>query len=104
MAFVHGKNSVFKLGGTDITAYLAKEDLTRMCALADVTTQGKNSKAFIAGLKDATISISGKWDPAVQTVILAAIGVSTAWEFAPAGTGTGNAKHTGNCFASDYQA
>jgi hypothetical protein len=102
VAFGHGKDTVFKLAGTDITAYLTKEDIKRMCATADTTTQGKSSKTFIAGLKDSSITLAGPLDPTSNTIFIAALGVSTSWEFAPQGTASGKVKITGTAFCTDY--
>eukprot|EP01050_Picozoa_sp_SAG11_P036669 SAG11_NODE_14070_length_626_cov_1.263757_1_plen_70_part_10 len=67
MAFVHGKDSSFKLDNasgslTDISAYVNSVDFPQTVDLAETTTLGDDNKEYIVGLKDATISIAGAWD------------------------------------------
>ena len=72
MAFVHGKGAKFQClmkllldtSGTldDISTYLTDISFPETVETADVTTLGDSSKDYIVGLKDATISLSGKWD------------------------------------------
>ena len=67
MAFTHGKDSVFKLdnsGGslTDISTYVNNVDFPETADVSETTTLGADNKTYIAGLKDATISLSGLWD------------------------------------------
>lgn len=94
MAFKHGSDSTFSVddsGGTarSITG-VDNVSLTRNGEPAEVTALGNNSKAFIAGLKDATVSISGSWDVTSTTgndVVLSGIigGSAGTISFSPDG-------------------
>ena len=64
MAFTHGKDSVFKLDNssgslTDISTYVNNVDFPETADVSETTTFGADNKTYIAGLKDATISLSG---------------------------------------------
>ena len=109
MAFSHGKNGVFKLNDTtalrDMSQYIQKVDVKRNKDTADVSALGNSSKAYVAGLRDATIQIDAKWDP----IIIGWLNTiwnqdaATAFEWDPAGVTTGQPKLTGNCILTDYE-
>jgi hypothetical protein len=71
--FTHGKEAVFKVadsGATlrDISTVLNSVSLSREADTAEVSALGTDDKAYIAGLRDATISIEGMADvPATLT-------------------------------------
>jgi hypothetical protein len=98
--FAHGKSAVFKIndGSTlrDISDVVNSSALSRSAETAEVTALGNNSKAYIPGLKDATISIEGMADITTSGYLNGVLGVSTAWEFYPAGTAAGQVKYSGN--------
>jgi hypothetical protein len=107
MAFVHGKTAVFKIdnsGGslTDISAYCDNVDFPLTADTAEVTTFGDSSKEYIAGLKDATISISGSWDATADGVLAAIVGVAGSFEYGPAGSAGGSIKFTGEAICTGY--
>jgi len=92
MAFVHGKDSVFKLdnsGGslTDISTYVNSVDFPET-----------------VGLKDATLSISGLWDSTLDGILGAVVGQSAtlSFEYSPEGTGSGAVQYTGECILTSY--
>lgn len=98
--FAHGKSAVFKIndGSTlrDISDVVNSSALSRSAETAEVTALGNSSKAYIPGLKDATISIEGMADVTTSGYLNGVLGVSTAWEFYPAGTAAGQVKYSGN--------
>lgn len=109
MAFVHGKDSVFKLdnsGGslTDISTYVNSVDFPETADVAETTTLGDGSKSYIVGLKDATISISGLWDSTLDGILGAVVGqtATLSFEYSPEGTTGGNIKYTGECIVTSY--
>lgn len=112
MAFVHGKSAVFKIdnsGGTltDISAYCDNIDFPQSVETAETTTFGAASKTYIVGLKDSTISVSGKWDGAASAVDVTLAGTlgqsaSLTFEYGPAGATAGNVKYTGECYLTGY--
>lgn len=109
MAFVHGKGTVFKVDNgagalTDISAFLASLSFSPSAETAEVTTFGDSNKEFIAGLKDATISVEGKWDPTPDVLfndILGAAATKT-FEYGPEGSAAGKVKYTGECICTAY--
>ena len=69
MAFVAGKNAIFKIGNTsnsltDISAYIDQVDgLPGTITTGDTTVLGVSAKQSIPLLKDAVkVSLSGKYD------------------------------------------
>tara|TARA_A100001201_G_scaffold21053_1_gene23354 strand:- start:247 stop:657 length:411 start_codon:yes stop_codon:yes gene_type:complete len=109
MAFVHGKDSVFKIdnsGGslTDISAYVNSVDMPQTVDVAETTVLGKDNKTFIVGLKDATISLAGLWDSTVDGIFGAVLGQSAtlSFEYSPEGTTSGNVKYTGEAILTSY--
>jgi len=109
MAFVHGKDSVFKLdnsGGTltDISSYVNNVDFPETADVAETTTLGADNKTYIAGLKDATISLGGVWDATADAIFGAVIGQSStlSFEYSPEGTTGGNIKYEGESILTNY--
>ncbi len=139
MPFIHGKNADFGLGTaaapstlTDITAYLTEVGFPRSADQVETTTLGANDKTYIAGYKDQSISLSGRFDPtstsptagidqilsdlfANQTqvsfayrpaggAVAGAIGSVTGTTASPAyvGDSTAAAPNTGGCIVTGY--
>lgn len=109
MAFVHGKDSVFKIdnsGGslTDISAYVNSVDMPQTVDVAETTVLGKDNKTYIVGLKDATISLAGLWDSTVDAIFGAVLGQSAtlSFEYSPEGTSSGKVKYTGEAILTSY--
>lgn len=109
MAFVHGKDSVFKLdnsGGslTDISAYVNSVDFPETADVAETTTLGDGSKTYIVGLKDSTLSVAGLWDATADAIFGAVVGQSAtlSFEYSPEGTATGKVKYTGEAILTSY--
>lgn len=109
MAFVHGKSAVFKLddsGGTlrDISAYLDDISFPQPVETAETTTFGASSKTYIVGLKDSTVSLSGKWDSTFDGYVAPALGQSAtlSFEYGPAGSTGGNVKYSGEAIITSY--
>lgn len=109
MAFVHGKDSKFKLdnaGGslTDISTYINSIDFPQTADVAETTTLGDGSKTYIVGLKDSTLSVAGLWDATADAIFGAVVGQSAtlSFEYSPEGTGSGKIKYTGECILTSY--
>lgn len=109
MAFVHGKSAVFKLddsGGTlrDISAYLDDISFPQPVETAETTTFGASSKTYIVGLKDSTVSLSGKWDSTFDGYVAPALGQSAtlSFEYGPAGSTGGYVKYSGEAIITSY--
>jgi hypothetical protein len=110
MAFVHGKSTDFRVdnsGGTltDISAYCDSVDFPQTVETAETTTFGDSNKDYIVGLKDSTISFSGKWDSALDAILAPILGqaASVSFQYGPAGSTVTNVKYTGECFLTSYQ-
>jgi len=107
MAFSAGKNVTFSLNGTAIGTFLSNVSLTRNGDTLDVTTFGDSDREFIQGLRSATITISGYFDPTASTgpdAVLAtsfadADGVAFSLVF---GTGT-TVTYSGSCLVASYE-
>lgn len=98
--FAHGKSAVFKINdGTtmqDISNVVNSSSLSRSAETAEVTALGNSSKAYIPGLKDATVSLEGMADVTTSGYLDGILGTETTWEFYPAGTSAGEVKYSGS--------
>lgn len=70
MAFVHGKDSYFKLGTYELTEYLTDVDISASVDVAESSTMGKEAKTYVSAMSDTTISLSGRYD---ATLIVAEV-------------------------------
>jgi hypothetical protein len=116
MAFVHGKKSGFKLDNSagslqDLSTYFTDLAFPQTLDVAEVSTLGDNSKEYVVGLADRTISGSGKWDAALDShmsllinALLTGTLASATFEYGPEGTTSGKVKYTGECFVTSYEA
>ena len=109
MAFVHGKDSVFKLDNasgslTDISAFVNNVDFPETADVAETSVLGASNKTYIVGLKDATIGLSGFFDATADAIYGAVIGQSAtlSFEYSPEGTASGKIKYTGECIMTNY--
>lgn len=105
---VWGTKSVFKLATiaspaslVDISAYLMGAGLPQQLEQADVTAFGDAFAAFISGLADSQIPLSGNWDDpiGIQLANLNISSVAVNWEYGPNGAvaASGQPKFTGSC-------
>lgn len=106
MAFVHGKGAAVLVDEFDLSAFLNTFDGAATADTAEVTTFGSSAKSYVAGTKDATISLGGFFDGsvgAVDEVLQAALGSSALISLAPAGVATiGNRCSLADCLATSY--
>ena len=109
MAFVHGKDSVFKLdnasgSSTDISAFVNNVDFPETADVAETSVLGASNKTYIVGLKDATISLSGLFDATVDAILGAVVGqtATLSYEYSPEGTASGKIKYTGEAILTNY--
>ena len=109
MAFVHGKNSVFKLDNasgslTDISAFVNNVDFPETADVAETSVLGASNKTYIVGLKDATISLGGLFDATVDAILGAVVGqtATLSYEYSPEGTASGKVKYTGEAILTNY--
>jgi hypothetical protein len=108
MSFVHGKDSYFAIdnvGGsvTDISAYTDSVDgLPGEQEFADVTALGDEGHKNIPGLENASFSISGHWDAAVDAILGPRRTATATFNFGPAGNTAGLVKYSGECWITNY--
>ena len=109
MAFVHGKDSSFKLDNasgslTDISAFVNNVDFPETADVAETSVLGASNKTYLVGLKDATIGLTGFFDATADAIFGAVIGQSAtlSFEYSPEGTASGKIKYTGECILTNY--
>ena len=105
--FTHGKSAAFKIddsGGTlrDISNVLTDVSISRTADVAEVSAFSNSSKAFVSGLKDATLTISGSFDATVDGYLSGILGAEGSFEFYPIGTTGGNPKASGEAIMTSY--
>lgn len=109
MAFTHGKDSVLKIAGFDLSAYVNSVDIDRSVDMAETSTMGVEDKTFISGLAESKISIAGFYDntgtSGPDAVLFPLVGsdTSSTWEFGPMGSTSGLPKYTGACYVTSYK-
>lgn len=74
MAFKHGKNTTVFINAVDFSTYFNNIDATRTADVAESTTFGKNSKTYITGNKDGTMTISGFFDATADATLQPLLG------------------------------
>lgn len=111
MAFVHGKDAVFKINNgslRDLTAFTDNIEMTDSTEMGETTVMSLEDKTFISGLSEATFSCSGKYDSTVTTgpddVLFSLKGDDTAraFELGFEGGTAGKVKYSGSCFMTQY--
>lgn len=108
MAFGAGKNADFWLEAsngtlTDISAYLDQTGLQRSAETYDVTTFGKDSHVYIAGLKDGTVPLAGPWDPTIDALLSSVLGLDgNSFEFYPQGKTAALVVYSGACIVTKF--
>lgn len=78
MAFRHGKDTGVAVESANLTSYFASADSNHDVETADSTTFGNNSRTYVVGQRDGTISLSGMFDGdanAVDEELQALLGV-----------------------------
>ena len=115
MPIPHGKRTGFKITdpGTlrDISSFVISVDFPRTADTAEVTTfnSTNDTKAYIVGLQDATISIEGKHGTTVDGYLNGLLASSSDPTFyvqigtnSTGGPGNGFVQYTGSCILTSY--
>lgn len=108
MAFIHGKNTVFKVNSNDISAYTSESEIPRATDTHDVTAYGASAHAFAPGLNSATATASGTYDSTASTgpraVFLAVYAGNAAVTVIrqPEGTGSGKPQDSFSAILTGY--
>jgi predicted secreted protein len=110
MAFIHGKGAFISVGGTDLTPYANEVGMPRDIDTADTSHFGTQSKTYITGMDDSTVSIAGLWDSAADAAINTIIGQllagtiqSTPVIYGPAGNATGKPQFSLQAIVTGYE-
>lgn len=106
MAFVHGKDSVITVATKELTSYVTDVAFNTSADVAETSVMGLDSKTYLPGLKDGTISITGRFDSTATSgpddVLTAALGTSVAIEYGPEGSANGKIKASCNAICTAY--
>ena len=110
MAFVHGKNAFFSLEDSvptvrTLSSYIEDIGFPRSIETAETTAFGATAKAYITGLTDATISVSGKFDATADGYLTSVLGqtATIAWVYGPAGNTVSFIKYSGSAIMTSYE-
>lgn len=107
MAFSHGSKAHIYANGYNLTSYLRSITAPASADTHGVTTFGATAKAYIPGLKDATLSVEGVYDgatDAVDQVLQAALGgTSTIWSWCLADDVFGNPCYGFDSIETSYE-
>ena len=94
----------------DLSPYANEADFPRSIDTAETSHFGSQEKTYIAGLDDATISVKGSYDSAMDDAVYAAVqsvlnGTQDALlvEYGPAGGGVGAPKYTMLAVPTGYE-
>lgn len=106
MAFIHSKNTVFKLAASDLSVYTNSSDFNRGADSHDVTTYGKNDHVFAGGLGKGSASAEGIYDNTAvsgpRAVIEPLIGTVVTLIRQPEGAGTGKPQDSVSVLVEEY--
>lgn len=110
--FVHGSKAGIRFGSSgapttkvDYSTYFNSISLPQNRDTAETTTFTKGTKTYIPGLRDATLSVEGRWNVTIDGILN---GLLTAGEvdfdYAPGGIGTtGTPLYSGKMFLTSYE-
>lgn len=108
MAFTHGKSAKFYLVDSgaverDLSSYITDVSLPKSADTAEVSALGDAAKAYIAGLKDSTLSFNGTRDATPEGYIDGVLGALTTWAYCPEGSASGKIKYSGTVIVTSYE-
>lgn len=113
MAFSHGKNALlyFRITGDNshavparnLSSYLTKTGMARKADVAEASVLGTNDKVYMNGMRDATMSLDGFFDPIVDGWLNGEVGgTAQAFRYFPQGSATGRIAYSGSAILTDY--
>lgn len=106
MAFIHGKNTVVKVGASDLSAWTDSSELNRTADSHDTTTYGNDSHRKSGGLLDGKFTMSGTYDNTELTgpsaVLKPLLGTTPAVVRQTEGTGSGKPQDSFNALMTSY--
>ncbi len=68
MAFIHGKSALVLQNEFDLSTYFNDISISRSIETAETTAFGASAKAYIVGLIDGTLSLSGMFDGSANAI------------------------------------
>jgi len=103
--FIHGKGASFFFNSVRYSSGIEEVSFPRSVDTAEVTTYGDNDRNYIAGLRGASISVTGIWASTYENLIAPLLGstAASAFVFSPGSTAATNRKETGNAFITGYE-
>jgi hypothetical protein len=106
MTFIHGKNTITKVGSTDISAYVKTSNFEQTADVHDVTGGGATGHAKQGGLLDGKFTCGGTYDNTASTgpraKLQPLLGTTQTIIRQPEGTGTGKAQDSFSAVVSKY--
>lgn len=88
----------------NLTSYMNKTTLPRSVDTAEASTFGDDDKVYVAGLRDATLSMEGIHDITVDGYLTGLLGgTPRQWKFFPEGSATGNVYFIGSAILTSYE-
>jgi hypothetical protein len=107
MAHVHGKNTIVKLGATDLSIHTNNTEFERGADEHDMTTYGKNDHVVKGGLGTGKTTMSGKYDSTAvsgpRALIEPLVGTNVSFTFQPEGTGAGKPQSVVTVLVKSYK-
>lgn len=89
MAFAHGRNSAVWWNSANLSGYLDNTDLSIDVDTGETTTYGQTWKTYLAGLVDATVGFTGKYDATAGDSLEGQLGTdSGVLTYCPGGAST----------------
>lgn len=97
MAFRHGKDTVVKVNGVDLSEFSNSTAFNDETEANETTTYGRNRKTYMGGLGDGKITLQGVYDdgaagPRATLKPLKDAGNAVPFILQPEGTGSGKAQ------------
>lgn len=105
MAFQHGKSTVVKLNGSDLSAFTSTSTIDRGSDEHDVTTYGKNNHVVAGGLLNGSASMGGTYDNTAtgpRDIIRPLVGTVVTFIRQPEGAGVGKAQDSVSVLVKKY--
>lgn len=104
-AYIHGKNTVFKVSATDISAYCNTSEVTKEYDEHDVTGYGASGHAVQGGLQASKITVGGNYFSGTggpRAVIEPLLGTNVTVLRQPEGVGSGLPQDSATCHVKNY--
>lgn len=107
MTYIHGKDTVVTINGSDISAFTNSTDFKDTTETHETSCYGVARKTYKAGLGDGTVTIKGIHDngaggPRKVLKALKAAGTAVTFIFRPEGTGSGKQQSSVSVIVKSY--